>query len=67
MIEHNANIPPYAEFLAELDEARRIAGSVTRRPREEGGMSSSAGSLGDLQRAFQDTCWPPRHFPGRGA
>ena len=31
MIERDANIPPYAELLAELDEARRIAGSVTRR------------------------------------
>jgi uncharacterized protein len=30
MIERDANIPPYAELLAELDEARRIAGSVTR-------------------------------------
>ena len=31
MIERDANIPPYAELLAELDEARRIAGSITRR------------------------------------
>jgi len=31
MIERDANIPPYAELLAELDEARRIATSVTRR------------------------------------
>ena len=31
MIERDANIPPYAELLAELDEARRIAGTVTRR------------------------------------
>ena len=31
MIERDANIPPYAELLAELDEARRIAGSATRR------------------------------------
>jgi uncharacterized protein (UPF0276 family) len=31
MIERDANIPPYAELLAELDEARRIAGDVTRR------------------------------------
>jgi hypothetical protein len=31
MIERDANIPPYAELLAELDEARRIANSVTRR------------------------------------
>ena len=30
MIERDANIPPYAELLAELDEARRIAASVTR-------------------------------------
>lgn len=30
MIERDANIPPYAELLSELDEARRIAGSVTR-------------------------------------
>jgi uncharacterized protein (UPF0276 family) len=30
MIERDANIPPYAELLAELDEARRIAGTVTR-------------------------------------
>jgi uncharacterized protein (UPF0276 family) len=30
MIERDANIPPYAELLAELDEARRIASSVTR-------------------------------------
>jgi uncharacterized protein len=30
MIERDANIPPYAELLAELDEARRIAGGVTR-------------------------------------
>lgn len=30
MIERDANIPPYAELLAELDEARRIAGAVTR-------------------------------------
>jgi uncharacterized protein (UPF0276 family) len=30
MIERDANIPPYAELLAELDEARRIAGSATR-------------------------------------
>ena len=34
MIERDANIPPYAELLAELDEARRIAGSVTRRAAE---------------------------------
>jgi uncharacterized protein (UPF0276 family) len=31
MIERDANIPPYAELVAELDEARRIAQSVTRR------------------------------------
>ena len=31
MIERDANIPPYAELLAELDEARRIASSVARR------------------------------------
>jgi uncharacterized protein (UPF0276 family) len=31
MIERDANIPPYAELLVELDEARRIADSVTRR------------------------------------
>jgi uncharacterized protein (UPF0276 family) len=31
MIERDANIPPYAELLAELDEARRIADTVTRR------------------------------------
>ena len=31
MIERDANIPPYAELLAELGEARRIAASVTRR------------------------------------
>ena len=31
MIERDANIPPYGELLAELDEARRIAGTVTRR------------------------------------
>jgi uncharacterized protein len=31
MIERDANIPPYAELLAELDEARRIADAVTRR------------------------------------
>jgi uncharacterized protein (UPF0276 family) len=31
MIERDANIPPYAELLAELDEARRIAGTVARR------------------------------------
>ena len=31
MIERDANIPPYAELLAELDEARRIAGTATRR------------------------------------
>jgi uncharacterized protein (UPF0276 family) len=30
MIERDANIPPYAELVAELDEARRIASSVTR-------------------------------------
>ena len=30
MIERDANIPPYAELLAELDEARRIAANVTR-------------------------------------
>src|SRR5690349_9928750 len=30
MIERDANIPPYAELLAELDEARRIAGDITR-------------------------------------
>src|SRR5262245_48504030 len=30
MIERDANIPPYAELLADLDEARRIAGTVTR-------------------------------------
>ena len=30
MIERDANIPPYAELLAELDEARRIAGTVTK-------------------------------------
>ena len=31
MIERDANIPPYGELLAELDEARRIASTVTRR------------------------------------
>jgi len=31
MIERDANIPPYAELLAELAEARRIAGTVTKR------------------------------------
>ena len=46
MIERDANIPPYAELLAELDEARRIAGTVTRRAAEEGGMSSNAGLPG---------------------
>ena len=30
MIERDANIPPYAELLAELDIAREIAGRVTR-------------------------------------
>jgi uncharacterized protein len=30
MIERDANIPPYAELLAELDEARRIAGTIAR-------------------------------------
>ena len=30
MIERDANIPPYAELLAELAEARRIAGTVTK-------------------------------------
>lgn len=30
MIERDANIPPYAELLAELDEARRIAAGVHR-------------------------------------
>jgi uncharacterized protein (UPF0276 family) len=30
MIERDANIPPYAELLAELDEARRIASAVMR-------------------------------------
>ena len=30
MIERDANIPPYAELLAELDEARRIATTATR-------------------------------------
>jgi uncharacterized protein len=30
MIERDANFPPYAELLAELDEARRIAGTVTK-------------------------------------
>ena len=30
MIERDANFPPYAELLAELDQARRIAASVTR-------------------------------------
>jgi len=30
MIERDANIPPYAELLEELDEARRIAGQVRR-------------------------------------
>jgi uncharacterized protein (UPF0276 family) len=36
MIERDANIPPYAELLEELDEARRIAASVRREtaPRE---------------------------------
>jgi hypothetical protein len=28
MIERDANIPPYAELLAELDQAREIAASV---------------------------------------
>ena len=31
MIERDANIPPYAELLAELEEARRIAGTIARR------------------------------------
>ena len=31
MIERDANIPPYAELLAELKEARRIAGTIARR------------------------------------
>lgn len=31
MIERDANMPPYAELLTELDEARRIASSVTRK------------------------------------
>jgi uncharacterized protein (UPF0276 family) len=30
MIERDANIPPYTELLAELDEARRIAGTVAK-------------------------------------
>ncbi len=30
MIERDANIPPYAELLAELDEARRIAAEARR-------------------------------------
>lgn len=30
MIERDANIPPYAELLAELDEARRITQSVAK-------------------------------------
>jgi uncharacterized protein (UPF0276 family) len=30
MIERDANIPPYAELLAELDEARRIAQGATK-------------------------------------
>ena len=30
MIERDANIPPYVELLAELDEARRVAGTVTK-------------------------------------
>jgi uncharacterized protein len=30
MIERDANFPPYAALLAELDEARRIAGTVTK-------------------------------------
>jgi hypothetical protein len=30
MIERDADIPPYAELLAELDVARRIAAGVTR-------------------------------------
>ena len=30
MIERDANIPPYAELLEELDEARRIAAGVHR-------------------------------------
>ena len=30
MIERDANFPPYAELLAELDQARRIAADVTR-------------------------------------
>ena len=30
MIERDANFPPYAELLAELDQARRISADVTR-------------------------------------
>ena len=41
MIERDANIPPYAELLAELDEARRHRAAASRgEPREEGGMST---------------------------
>ena len=32
MIERDADIPPYAELLAELDEARRVAAAAMREP-----------------------------------
>jgi uncharacterized protein len=35
MIERDANIPPYAELLAELDMARDIAGRVAQEPARE--------------------------------
>jgi len=35
MIERDANIPPYAELLAELDVARAIAERVAHEPARE--------------------------------
>ena len=56
MIERDDNIPPYDELLAELDVARGIAGArhARRRARPRHERLANAGSLGDLQRAFQD-------------
>jgi hypothetical protein len=42
MIERDANIPPYAELLEELDEARRIAAGVRRETAPRSGMSEVA-------------------------
>jgi uncharacterized protein (UPF0276 family) len=43
MIERDANIPPYAELLAELEVARGIAERVAREPSREAAAHEAAG------------------------